>query len=764
MSKISRHIHINGIVQGVGFRPFVYNLAKKHDLTGWVRNSASGVDIEVTGELIPISAFQEELSHNAPPLAQIDSIDIHPIETQRTEGLTITSSEDRGSDFIPISPDIAICDQCKSELFNPQDRRFRYPFINCTNCGPRFSIIKNIPYDRPKTTMASFEMCSDCQKEYNDPQDRRFHAQPVACPVCGPQVWLEFISGKVRLEKDNAIKEARRLLKEGKILAIKGLGGFHLACDATNPEAVRLLRERKNRPGKPFAMMAFDMAAIRKYAEVTAEAENLLSSLQAPIVLLPKNNMPGIADEVAPGQSTLGFMLPYTPLHLLLLEPEPGYPDAFVMTSGNLIEEPILHTNQSAQEELKGIADAFLLHDRPIFRRIDDSVFAMVMGEPYQVRRARGYAPNPIRLNHSLPQVLAVGPQMKNTFCLTRDKYAFLSHHIGEMDNWETYLDYQNAIQQYEELFRIQPQAIGYDLHPDYTSTKYALKRSAAEGIPKYPVQHHHAHLAACMIENGCEPEEQVAGFIFDGTGYGTDGTIWGGEILIGNCYDFSRFAYLKPVPLPGGDISIQKPSRMVLSTLWAYDIPWSDHLAPVQALTKLERETLKVQLDKNLNAPLTSSMGRLFDAVSSLIGIRQSISYEAQAAVEMEALAEPKEMGYYPWQLDKDQIMVKPLIESILEDQLKGETTAKIAAKFHNSIARITVEIAKSIQQAHGIHQFVLSGGVWQNRLLLENTLELMQKNNLMPMIHHQMPPNDGCVAFGQAVITAFRYLQDKE
>ncbi len=764
MSQISRHIHINGIVQGVGFRPFVYNLALKHNLSGWVRNSASGVDIEVTGELAFLSIFQQELSTNAPPLAQIDTIDSHQIEPQPSEGFQIISSEDQDTAFIPISPDIAICGQCKAELFDHNDRRFRYPFINCTNCGPRFSIIKNIPYDRPQTTMATFAMCPDCQKEYDDPQDRRFHAQPVACPECGPQVWIELIPGKKYLEKDDAIRDSRRLLKEGKILAIKGLGGFHLACDATNPSAVRRLRQRKNRPAKPFALMAFDITSIRKYVEVTEEAEKLLTSPQAPIVLLNKKYTPGIADEVAPGQSTLGFMLPYTPLHLLLLEPEPGYPDAFVMTSGNLVEEPILHTNQSAREKLSGIADAFLLHDRPIFRRIDDSVFATVQTEPYHFRRARGFAPNPIRLNQTLPQVLAVGPQMKNTFCLTRDKYAFLSHHIGEMDNWETYQDYQKAVRQYEELFRIEPQAIGYDLHPDYTSTKYALERSTSENIPKYPVQHHHAHLAACMIENGCEPDAQVAGFIFDGTGYGTDGTIWGGEILIGNCYDFTRFAYLKPVPLPGGDVTFQKPSRMALSTLWAFDVPWADHHPPVQALTNLEREILKAQLNNKLNAPLTSSMGRLFDAISSLIGIRQTITYEAQAAIELEAIADPNELGYYPFQMDEDQIIIKPLLEAILADQNNGVSKSIIAAKFHNSIAHLTIKIARTIQEKLGISRFVLSGGVWQNRYLLERTLDLLHNNKLEALIHRQMPPNDGCVAFGQAVITSFRYMNDKE
>lgn len=763
MSLITRRIHINGIVQGVGFRPFVYNLALKHNLTGWVRNSSSGVDVQITGEFTDLAVFQNELQNNAPPLAQIDSIISHQIETKTIEGFQILTSEDLDSDFVPIPPDIAICGQCKTELFDPNNRRFRYPFINCTNCGPRFSIIKNIPYDRPKTTMADFKMCPQCQKEYDDLHDRRFHAQPVACSSCGPQVWIELTPGMVHLEKESAIQESRKLLASGKILAVKGLGGFHLVCDATNPEAVRVLRERKHRLAKPFALMAFDLASIRKYVELTVEAEKLITGPQAPIVLLKKLGDSCIADEVAPGQSTLGFMLPYTPLHLLLLEPEPGYPDAFVMTSGNLVEEPILQSNHSARQKLAGIADAFLLHNRPIFRRIDDSVLTIAKGEPYHVRRARGFAPNPIRLNHSIPQVLAVGPQMKNTFCITRDKYAFLSHHIGEMDNWETYQDYQCAIQQYEDLFRIRPQAIGYDQHPDYTSTKYALERSALENIPSFPVQHHHAHLVACMIENGCEPEERVAGFIFDGTGYGTDGSIWGGEILIGNCDYFTRFAHLKPVPLPGGDVSIQKPARIALSALWANKIPWDDHLPPVLALTELERKTLKGQLVKNINSPLTSSMGRLFDAVSSLIGIRQTISYEAQAAIELEAMADSRVMEYYPIQMDKDQILIKSLLDEILIDLNNGAAIPKMAAKFHNAIAHLTIDIAKSIQERFGLNKFVLSGGVWQNSFLLDKTLELMRNNNLIALIHQQMPPNDGCVAFGQAVITAHRFMKDK-
>lgn len=764
MTQISRHIHINGIVQGVGFRPFIFNLALEHQLSGWVRNSASGVDIEVTGRKEDLQNFLAQIPLSAPPLAEIDSIESQDINLQDFSGFKIVSSKDKSSDFIPVSPDVAVCEQCQVELFDPDDRRYRYPFINCTNCGPRFTIIKDIPYDRPKTTMAGFEMCADCREEYENPRDRRFHAQPVACAVCGPHVWLETTSGENLAEEETAIQQAREMLSKGKILAIKGLGGFHLACDATNTEACEQLRNRKKRPAKPFALMAFDLAVIKDYVQITPAAEELLSSPQSPIVLMPKKDGTNISPSVAPGQSTLGFMLPYTPVHLLLLQPEDGYPPALVMTSGNRSNEPILHENQAARETLSGIADAFLMHNRPIHTRIDDSVFTVVNEKPYPIRRARGFAPNPIRIKHDLPQVLGAGPQMKNTFCLTRDNYAFLSHYIGEMENWETYQDYKRAIRHYEALFRIKPEAIGYDLHPDYITTKYALDRANADNLKAYPVQHHHAHLAAGLIEHTLPPEEIVAGLIFDGTGYGSDRTIWGGEILIGNCADFTRIFHLKHVPLPGGDAAIRNPARMALSTLWAYDLPWKEHLHPYQALSDIERAALKNQLEKNINAPLTSSMGRLFDAVAALIGVRQSITYEAQAAIELEALADHNEVGYYPWRMDGKLIDVNPALEAILSDLSNDVTTATIAGRFHNTIAHLSLRLAVLIKQEFAISKIVLSGGVWQNKLLLEKTLPLLTNNGFQPLIHKQTPPNDGCVAFGQAMIAAYRYLHDKE
>ncbi len=764
MGTISQHIHINGIVQGVGFRPFIYNLALEHNLAGWVCNSASGVDIEVTGEADNVTGFTAAIPLQAPPLAQIDSVEDWSIEEQFADGFKIIPSQDQATDFIPVSPDVAICDDCRQELFNPADRRYHYPFINCTNCGPRFTIIKEIPYDRPKTTMAGFELCPDCRAEYEDPRDRRFHAQPVACPVCGPQVWLEDAQGNRVADKEAAIQAARQMLAEGKILAIKGLGGFHLACDAANEQAVATLRGRKHRPAKPFALMAFDLPTIGQYVELDEASEKLLSSPQAPIVLLPKKPETSLAEGVAPGQTRLGFMLPYTPLHLLLLEPAPGYPSALVMTSGNLSEEPIIHDNQIALERLAGIADAFLLHDRPIEERIDDSVFTIFQGQPYPVRRARGYAPNPIRLSEPVPQVLAVGPQMKNTICLTREKYAFLSHYIGEMENWETYQDFKSAINHYQSLFRIVPQVIAHDLHPDYLSTQYALERAEREGLPAIGIQHHHAHLAAAALENQISPDEQVAGLIFDGTGFGADGAIWGGEVLVGNCDTFSRPYHLQPLPLPGGEVTIRKPARMALSLLWALGVPWEDNLAPVQALSPIERESLRHQLEHHINVPLTSSMGRLFDAISALLGVRQEVSYEGQAAIELEALAQPGELGYYSWQIEKDEILVTPMVAAILDDLKRGTSPAVISARFHNTITRLGLDLAERIRQQTGIKKIALSGGVWQNLRLLETTTTLLNNNGFTPLIHHQAPPNDGCVAFGQAMIAAYRYSRNKE
>jgi hydrogenase maturation protein HypF len=495
-------VWVRGIVQGVGFRPFIYNLATGLDLTGWVRNTSSGVEIEVSGPPVNLDRFIQAIRSDAPPLARIDAIESQSCPPHPAEGFSIFESQPKAGDFMPISPDVSICPDCQRELFDPSDRRYRYPFINCTNCGPRFTIIKDIPYDRPKTSMAGFPLCPDCQAEYENPRDRRFHAQPVACPVCGPQVWFES-DGQRLGEGEEALQTARAWLKQGKILAIKGLGGFHLACDATNHAAVERLRLHKRRSDKPFGLMAFDLAAVERHCILIKEDRWLLQSPAHPILLLERKSDSTIASEAAPHQHTLGIMLPYTPLHLLLLEPEDGFPDVLVMTSGNLSEEPIAYEDADARKRLAGLVDGFLMHNRPIHMRVDDSVVRTYEAKPYFIRRSRGYAPNPLKLPETLPSILAAGAELKNTFCLTRQDYAFVSHHIGDLENYETLRSFEEGIAHYERLFRITPERLACDLHPNYLATHYAQERAARQGLPLVQVQHHHAHLAACLAENG---------------------------------------------------------------------------------------------------------------------------------------------------------------------------------------------------------------------------------------------------------------------
>ncbi|MGD8605259.1 MAG: carbamoyltransferase HypF, partial [Anaerolineales bacterium] len=596
-------IFISGIVQGVGFRPFVYALAQRYNLTGWVRNTSAGVDIEVDGDPEQLSSFVLALEQEAPPLAYIDRLEVEERPANGFSGFEIRHSEPIPNAFQPISPDVSLCDDCRRELFDPADRRYRYPFINCTNCGPRFTIIKDIPYDRPKTTMAPFEMCPDCRFEYEDPGDRRFHAQPVACPICGPQIWLE-VEGSRLGDREEALRLARRMLREGKIVAVRGLGGFHLACDAANSEAVETLRRRKMRVDKAFAVMMPDLGAVEKHCEINPAEIELLSSPARPVVILERRRGSDIAAAVAPGQSTLGVMLPYTPLHELLLEPEPGYPKALVMTSGNLSEEPIATGNQDARERLAKLADAFLLHDRDIHVRCDDSVYRLYQGKSYPIRRSRGYAPYPIPLPWETIPLLATGPELKNTFCLTRDKYAFMSQHIGDMENYETMKSFEEGIDHFERLFRIQPSVIAYDLHPNYMATRYALDRAQAENIPAVGVQHHHAHIAACMADNGL-PEGPTIGFAFDGTGYGDDGAIWGGEVLVCDYFTYDRAYHLEYIAMPGGEAAIRQPWRLALAWLRAAGVPWADDLPPVTTTSDEERRIVENMLQAGVNAPL---------------------------------------------------------------------------------------------------------------------------------------------------------------
>ncbi|MGC8788102.1 MAG: carbamoyltransferase HypF, partial [Anaerolineae bacterium] len=655
--ETAKHIEITGIVQGVGFRPFVYNLAVSHGLRGWVRNTSAGVEIEVEGSSEALSAFLDQLATQAPPLARIESISVTDIPLNGYSEFVILESQPLAGAYQLVSPDIATCADCLRELFDPQDRRYGYPFINCTNCGPRFTIIEDIPYDRPKTTMRDFTMCPECQAEYDNPANRRFHAQPNACPVCGPHLWLvarsEFAAspsiGSYALPNAaNAVLQSRndqdtivaasQLLKQGAILALKGLGGFHLACDATNQDAVRRLRERKHRPHKPFALMMPSLDDIQRHCWVTPEEAALLTSPASPIVLLRWREESSVVRDVAPHNRYLGVMLPYTPLHHLLLR-EIGRP--LVMTSGNLSEEPIAKDNDEALQRLASLADAFLLHNRAIYARYDDSVWFIPLPEqPQPIRRARGYAPNPVRLSFPLRNILACGAELKNTFCLTRDRYAFISQHIGDMENLETLEHFEATVKLYEHLFRTHPEMLACDLHPDYLATRYAHERARAENLPLLEIQHHHAHIASCLADNDWSPEAgPVIGVAMDGTGLGNDGHIWGGEFLIADYSSSERWGHFQYLPLPGGDAATRKPYRIALGYLLhcLKEIPQLPFLASMPAQ---ESEIIRQMVEQNIHTPLTSSCGRLFDAVSALLGVCLETSYEAQAAIELEMTA----------------------------------------------------------------------------------------------------------------------------
>jgi hydrogenase maturation protein HypF len=758
--RSSRFIKVKGIVQGVGFRPFIFKLAEKYQLTGWVRNSSSGVEITVSGDNADLDRFTSEIRGNPPPLARIESLTTQEIPWQAFSGFVIQPSLEEEGARVPISPDMSICPDCQRELFSPTDRRFRYPFINCTNCGPRFSIIKDIPYDRPKTTMAGFELCPDCRREYEDPRDRRFHAQPVACHVCGPKVWFS-AQDKTLSEKEDAILLTREWLRAGKVIAIKGLGGFHLACDASNAQAVRTLRERKKRSDKPFALMAFSIDIIRQYCKVFPEEEALLSSPQHPIVLLRQNGNVHVAPDTAPGQNHLGFMLPYTPLHLLLLEPAEGYPTAFIMTSGNLSEEPVAYRDEEAYRRLAGIADGFLMNDRPIHMRVDDSVARVFSGAPYLIRRSRGYAPQPITLPTSVGQVLACGAELKNTFCLSAGQQAYVSHHIGDLENFETLTSFETGIEHFKTLFRISPELIAADLHPDYLSSRYAVELAQRTSLPIVRVQHHHAHLASCLADNGWDSTAPVIGLTFDGTGLGTDGAIWGGEVLVGGYTGFERRFHLAELPLPGGDTAIRHPARIALAYLAACGLDAEGNLPPMQALCAEERTVLLSQIEHRINIPLTTSMGRLFDAVSALIGVHQTATYEGQAAIELENICDPLENGSYAIPVQKDVIVVRALLEQVLLDWSAGIPNPVISARFHNGLAHLALDLCMQIRRDTSIRTVALSGGVWQNMTLLSKTLALLKQAGFQPLLHHQVPANDGGISLGQVMVAHYQFNQ---
>ncbi|MCQ3979484.1 MAG: carbamoyltransferase HypF [Anaerolineae bacterium] len=785
-----QRLTVTGVVQGVGFRPFVYGLAARHGLTGFVGNHSGGVFIEVEGPEAELAAFQRDLVNQAPPLAHIERVVVEARPVQGDSAFTIVHSQDEASANTLISPDICLCADCLRELFDPQDRRYRYPFINCTNCGPRFTIIQNIPYDRPYTTMAGFPMCPDCRAEYENPLDRRFHAQPNACPVCGPQIWLELNQSPIpnghdvsNLQSpigDAALQTAQQLLAAGQIVAVKGLGGFHLACDASSDQAVQTLRQRKGRVDKPFAVMALDVETVRQFAELSAEEETLLSSKERPILLLRKKPGSPLSDFIAPGNNAIGVMLPYTPLHYLLLTsshpPVSGLRSpVFIMTSANHSDEPIVKDNAEARERLSTLADAFLFHNRNIHARCDDSVVRMFRGAELPLRRSRGYAPFPVKLPFNLPPTLAVGGELKSTFCLTKDDYAFMSQHIGDMENLETLAAFDQAVAHFKHIFRVEPELIACDMHPGYLSTRWAQEQQGSRGAeergrsreeshpctpaPLHPcslvfVQHHHAHIAAVMAEHQLDGAEPVIGFSFDGTGYGTDGAIWGGEVFIADYQAFERVAHLKYTPLAGGDAAVKRPYRLALAQLWAAGVDWDERLPCVAACPVVERRVMKHQLETGFNSVPTSSFGRLFDAVASLAGVRHTVTYEAQAAIEFEALAAPGIKEGYTFAIEENLFDAALVIRAVAADVLAQVPTAVIAAKLHLAVAALIVQVSLRQRRQTGLNRVALSGGVFQNTTLLDLATRQLQAHNFTVLTHRRVPPNDGGLALGQAII----------
>lgn len=749
-----RRLRVTGIVQGVGFRPFVYGLAQQHQVSGFVGNDSRGVFIEIEGDRAALDAFTDMLESSPPPLAHVESVSVQRIPAQNTNGFAIIASQHQSDARTFVSPDLCTCDDCLRELHDPADRRYRYPFINCTNCGPRLTIIHGLPYDRPQTTMAVFPMCAACQREYDDPANRRFHAQPNACPDCGPQI--EFVAKGQRVAGD-ALALTVAALQAGQIVAIKGLGGFHLACDATHADAIQQLRQRKGRVDKPFAVMMRDLAMVEAYAECNAQEAALLLRRERPIVLLRRKPNTDLAEAVAPGNGYVGVMLPYTPLHSLLLE---DINAPLVMTSGNVSGEPIIKDNDDALQRLAPLADAFLLHNRDIHIRCDDSVVRWVADHELPIRRSRGYAPFPVRLPFEVAPLLAVGGELKSTFCIATEQHAILSQHIGDMENLETLTAFGDLAAHYLRLFQITPQAIACDLHPRYLSTRWAQEFAAAQGIPVVSVQHHHAHIAAVMAEHGLSAEESVLGFCFDGTGFGTDGTIWGGEVLQASYADFERVGYLQPMPLPGGDSAVQRPYRMALAYLWQAGIAWDAVLPPVQACPAEEQRILARQLERNLQTVMTSSMGRLFDVAAALIGIRQQISYEAQAAIELEAYALDTDQGAYPleWTSQNGALVIQPyaILKALVADIAAHTSPTVMATRFHTSIINLVVQLSEHYRQHLGQNTVALSGGVFQNIHILKPIVAQLHAQGFRVLTHRTVPPNDGGLALGQAVVAA--------
>lgn len=798
-------IEVHGIVQGVGFRPFVYKAARIHLISGWVLNATAGVFIHAEGDEKDLDAFIMEISDNAPAAARVDEILIHETPLADFTDFSIRQSDDSDTQATTlISPDLALCDACAAELADPSDRRYHYPFINCTNCGPRYTIVDELPYDRAATSMARFDLCDACAHEYADPENRRFHAQPNACFSCGPHItWrtadhaadahddlvhaaAEQRTGATVEESDAIIQAAANLLAHGGIVAIKGLGGFHLACDANDPEALAKLRLRKHRGSKPFAVMYPSLEAAREHCVIGEAERRLLTGAQRPIVLARKRSDARLAAGLADGLAELGIMLPYTPLQRLVLD---AFAGPLVMTSGNLHDEPIQIDDDEAFVALHDVADAFLGNNRPIRCRFDDSVVRVITagsaGEAVQmVRRARGYAPMPVALNagekadpaadaaEDARVIMAAGPEQKNTFCLLRGDDAFVSPHAGDMENAATYEAWLESMRRYERLFDARPDALACDMHPEYLSSKWAIEQHEQTGLPLVEVQHHHAHIAAVMGEN--KLDEAVIGVAFDGTGYGVDGTIWGGEVMLCNRSDFERFANFSYVPMPGGAAAIAHPLRMAYGILWQYDL--LDHPAARTALASLseqEAATCDRMIERGLNCPMTSSAGRLLDAASALLGICTDPSYEGEAAMMLEAaignvctddayeIAIVKNTALETSTAHDTSVVLldaDPLFAALLDDMEAGVDTAVMAAKIHNAFANAVVQACLAANAAYGISVAALAGGVFMNRYLVERATNLLERAGFTVALSRELPPNDGAVSYGQAVVAAAR------
>ncbi|MCX4992581.1 MULTISPECIES: carbamoyltransferase HypF [unclassified Streptomyces] len=772
-----RHVTVTGVVQGVGFRPFVYTLAEELGLTGWVTNNARGVEAEVEGPAADVETFCVRIGTRPPPLAVVESVEHRAVPLENDGSVFTIRPSSGGPGRTLVSPDTATCDACLGELADPADRRYRHPFITCTHCGPRFTIVTSLPYDRDRTTMAGFPMCADCAREYTDPADRRFHAQPIACPACGPRLTLRTGPGDPgELRDARAITEARRLLAEGAVLAVKGIGGYHLACDAGDPAAVRTLRKRKNRGGKPFAVLADSLETVRRLAHVGPEERELLLGPRKPVVLLRRRAASGeIAAGVAPGSPDLGFMLPYTPVHRLLLglPGDPPGPAVLVMTSGNRSGEPIVTDDAEALTRLAGLADAWLAHDRPIHVPCDDSVVRVCAGAELPVRRSRGYAPFPIALPVPVVPALAVGGDLKNTFCAGDGRYAWLSAHVGDMDDLATLNAFERATGHLTDLTAVEPRLLITDRHPGYRSTQWARRAAEARGLPLRRVQHHHAHVASAMAEHGLDGSAPVIGIAFDGTGYGDDGAVWGGEVLLADYDGYRRFAHLGYTALPGGDAAVRNPYRMALSHLRTAGLPWSDELPCAAAATPEERRLLERQLERGFNCVPTSSMGRLFDAVSSLAGVCHRVEYEAQAAMELEnaalddlagPLGDDERNDGYRFMLrtvlqDPEAPLIAdpaPVLAAAVADVRAGVTAGRVARRFHRAVVALVQEVCTVARERTGIRTVALSGGVFCNALLTEGCGAVLERDGFTVLRHHRVPPNDGGLALGQLIVAA--------